>query len=181
MIKSFAEGNLEVQEVDRTFSYLPDVTARLDEHSGEIDEAFVKDVVLWKLNRFPDVDEQLLSKLRQLPRDAHAISESHISDVVQSLTRRRGFGLPMASAVLRFINREAFQIIDRRAYRVLTGKNYREPKSPKAKADYYLNYLSCLCDLCQRVPIKFSQADRVLYELDKRVNKNTTLYGSRRS
>lgn len=176
-MKSFADGSLKIEEADREFSYLPEITATLDKDQGGVDEAFVKDVVLWKLNRFPEIDDEILAELRQIPRNERDISEKLISDVVQSLTSRRGFGLPMASAVLRFINPKAFQIIDRRAHRVLTGEKYREPKSPKAKAAFYLKYLSTLRDLCSRENIDFSEADRLLYELDKRVNKGVSLYG----
>jgi hypothetical protein len=76
----------------------------------------------------------------------------------------------MASMLLRFRNRHMFQIIDRRAYRALRGKDLRLRGSELAKAKLYLSYLDELVNLADAKHIEFHELNRVLYEFDRAKN-----------
>ena len=83
----------------------------------------------------------------------------------------------MASTILKFKNRQIFQIIDQRVYRILYGEPLKVSTSLKEKyinktIQLYFDYLDKLTVTCRVKKIKFEDADRVLYMLDKRVNSS---------
>lgn len=91
-----------------------------------------------KTNRYPEVDNELISKINRLRKE---YSETLADDILIKLLGAKGFDLPMASTLLRFINPEYFQIIDQRVYRLLYGENLKIPFSKSKKIDLYKNIL----------------------------------------
>ena len=94
--------------------------------------------------------------------------------MLERLLQTNGVDLAMASTILRFRNPEVFQIIDKRAYRVVYGeklKVYHTTPIAKKK-ELYFNYLDKLNLLKHEVNIEFKLLDRALYELDKNINKD---------
>jgi thermostable 8-oxoguanine DNA glycosylase len=89
-----------------------------------------------------------------------------------TLLKQSGVDLPMASTLLRFRNRRAFQIIDRHAFRALRG--YAYPLYPTSAANnkvrVFFEYFDDLHDLCNRFKLDFENIDRTLYVFDKREN-----------
>ncbi len=86
----------------------------------------------------------------------------------------------MASTILRFKNPNIYQIIDQRVYRIIYGTELKlplsfSPKSIKTQIDIYLQYLNDLRSVCINKQIEFSTSDRILYNVDKRINKNIPL------
>jgi hypothetical protein len=81
----------------------------------------------------------------------------------------------MASTLLRFRNPATFQIIDRRAYRAVTGDDYPlySKSRAKRKIDLYFTYLDALVALASKKNMAFKDLDRILYVFDKQ--KNGTL------
>ena len=78
----------------------------------------------------------------------------------------------MASTFLRFRNKKAFQIIDRRAYRAVYGEDYPlySSSSENAKIDLYFRYLDDLFAFAGSKKVNFTILDRVLYVFDKQFN-----------
>jgi hypothetical protein len=79
----------------------------------------------------------------------------------------------MASTVLRFVNRNVFQIIDDRVYRIIHPGKAKYPAKPLEVNEKYLTtsesiYFDYLDELhsqsCAQLP--FAEADRILYQLD---------------
>ncbi len=73
-----------------------------------------------------------------------------------------------------------YQIIDQRAYRILYGKTlklsaYKSDININLQIDLYLKYLSDLRLASIRLNIPFDKSDKILYEADKRINKNENL------
>ena len=99
-------------------------------------------IILWKLNRFPQIDDELLVKIQTLSKlkpKAHRSSK----ETLKELFACHGIRLPMASTILRFINPSTFQIIDDRVVRVLCeenkeGKQEKIPVKPQKMNDRYL-------------------------------------------
>ena len=86
----------------------------------------------------------------------------------------------MASTILRFRNPKVYQIIDQRVFRVLYKKQFKVSTSlSKAKVDeqvnLYIQYLSDLREACIQLNINFEDADRVLYNADKRLNRGVKI------
>ena len=80
--------------------------------------------------------------------------------------------LPMASTILRFVNPEVFQIIDRHAYRAVYEKKYPLYTSTptEKKLSVYFDYIDELIKLCEFRAIAFTTIDRLLYIFDKKNN-----------
>ena len=87
----------------------------------------------------------------------------------------------MASTILRFKNPFLYQIIDQCVYRILyEGKRLKlsDLSSERNRADQidlYIKYLNDLKLTCINLKISFEKAYRILYMVDKRVNKNHKL------
>ncbi len=78
----------------------------------------------------------------------------------------------MASTLLRFRNRQVFQIIDRHAYRALYGSVLPlfPGSSEVKKIEMYSKYLDELIVLAREKQVDFEIIDRLLYVFDKEKN-----------
>ena len=149
------------------------LTAKLDNlNASNFSRQDLYEIVLWKVNRFPEVDDALLDELKELSgleNGQHKTSEG----VLKKLLCCKGIALPMASTILRFINPAVFQIIDDRAYRVLLPGKKMYPSKPQKITDgfinnscsIYYNYLDEINKITSE-KLPFSLADRILYQLD---------------
>ncbi len=154
------------------YSYEPELTSRLDNlEDTAVDQSLINDIVLWKVNRYVKVSDEivvLISGLRVLKEREHRKSKKEI-DTLMSLD---GVDLPMASTILRFINPNVFQIIDRHAYRAVYGIKYPlYPTTPiERKISLYFDYVDQLIKLCEARRLRFTTIDRLLYVFDKKNN-----------
>lgn len=158
------------------YTYQPALTRKLDAlDPSDLDTATFYEIVLWKLNRFPHLEDGLLDSLREVaklkPRE-----HQQAAPQLRSLLQCPGIALPMASTVLRFLRPDVFQIIDDRVYRIVHPGRAKYPtKPPKLSEAYlatsasiYFDYLDALhAQACETLP--FSEADRILYQLDIRL------------
>lgn len=167
------------------FNYQPELTSALDSiqlQGGNLSREQFYEIVLWKLNRFPVISDDLLKKLDAL-KGISAFDKESESLLIELLSAP-GISLPMASTILRFLNPQVFQIVDDRAFRVVQKEfpdtlkvKYRvKPFNLKGKAglawinesvDIYSRYLRCLRELFPE-PKDFFFADRILYLIDKK-------------
>jgi hypothetical protein len=153
------------------YRYQPSLTAKLDAlEASQFTQALINEIVLWKINRFVQLDEDLLrsDNVKGLHQGEHRNAES----VIDSLLIVHGVGLPMASTLLRFRNPSAFQIIDRHAYRAVYGSKFPVYQSTphKKQIRVYFDYLDELVTVCGQRSIEFKTIDRVLYQFDKEFN-----------
>ncbi|MFZ0801771.1 MAG: hypothetical protein WBQ09_06950 [Terriglobales bacterium] len=167
-----AEFEGDLNQFLRGYRYQPDLTAKLDAlETSRLTQALVNEIVLWKINRFVQLDDELLQSVenvKELHRGEHRNAES----VIDSLLIAHGVGIPMASTLLRFRNPAAFQIIDQHAYRAVYGSKFPIYQSMprKKQIGIYFDYLDELVTLCGQKKIKFETIDRVLYQFDKDIN-----------
>ena len=157
----------------KKYSYHSVLTEKLDALKAEdFNREALYEIVLWKLSRFPYIENALLEELKAI---ANIKPEMHKSakGTLEKLLRSPGVALPMASTILRFIKPESFQIIDDRAYRVLLPGHAMYPSKPapitagyiKVSIDIYFKYLDKLHEIASP-KLPFEQADRILYQLD---------------
>lgn len=162
------------------------IFARIENSKNiEDQQDIINDIILWKINREAEPNTSVIKKLL----DVHEIqlndlctnkkgTEDRVKDLLISLIKTKGIRLPMASTILHFYNPETFPIIDQRAYRELYDQE-APCFTEKNSCDIYIKYINdcykywkenCKCD-----GIKFSDIDKVLYQLDK--EKNNTVKG----
>ncbi|PUB28155.1 hypothetical protein C8J95_10899 [Elizabethkingia sp. YR214] len=153
------------------FNYQEELTKKLDNKQDEFTYETFLEIILWKTNRYPKVNNDLIFKINKLRKE---YDEALADDILIKLLEAKGFDLPMASTLLRFINPDQFQIIDQRVYRLLYGEELKIPFSKSKKINLYKEYIVYLKSVCDNYKIPFSQSDRILYLLDKhpKVNKN---------
>lgn len=168
----------ELAPTDFESRYNPELTEHIDEISGDYDQGTINTIALWKVNRYPYLDKETINKLNSIAKDER-LEEDH-KEILCLLLSCKGVQLPMASTFLRFRNPLIFQIIDQRVYRLLTGHELKLPigdtKSAREKTcALYFNYLELLRKKCIQLQIPFEQADRILYNADKRLNKGNKL------
>ena len=154
------------------YNYQPELTERLDNsESAILDQSLINDIVLWKVSRYVKINDDTLgqiSKLKILKAGEHRKSEKELG----TLLELNGVDLPMASTILRFINPEVFQIIDRHAYRAVYEKKYPlYTSTPRdRKLSVYFDYIDELIKLCKLKALAFTTIDRLLYIFDKKNN-----------
>lgn len=155
------------------YDYQNELTAKLDTLKPEdLDIKTFYEIVLWKLNRFPSIQDNLLEDLKKV---ATLKPKQHrdAKPVLHKMLKSPGIALPMASTILRFLNPSAFQIIDDRVYRVVHPGKAKYPAKPQklnerylsTSSDIYFDYLDELHKLSSP-KLPFEQADRILYQLD---------------
>ena len=174
-ITSLVSNN--INEID--FNYLPVVTLGLDnlQHTNFTMED-IRKITLWKLGRYPILDEECLNELNSL-KYHKKLDEIRTKEVLEKLLENNFVGISMASAYLRFINPQVYQIIDRRAYRA--AFDYKKYLSTTIKDNQklikiYLDYLKRLKQISisgyHCLKVKFEDLDRFLYDLDKTAEFN---------
>lgn len=153
------------------FKYQRELTEKLDAKRDDFTYETILEIILWKTNRFPEINDDLIIKINELRK---GYNEKLADGILGELLDSKGFDLPMASTFLRFIDSNYFQIIDQRVYRILYGENLKIPYSKPKKIELYKKYLIDLKKTCISLEISFSKSDRILYLLDKhpQVNKH---------
>lgn len=168
--KTTANGKTEVHD----FTYLPAVTSMLDTlQHHDLTMENIYQISLWKVDRYPQLDYLTLDALNSVKDDTN-LDVAKTRDILEKLLNTQGVGLPMASAYLRFINPQVYQIIDHRAYRA--AFDYKEPlhanDSVKNLCDTYIKYLEKLQGIADNgyhgIFVDFEDLDRFLYDVDKK-------------
>ena len=169
---------MDYQEVLSRFTYDDgtDIRNRISAvEAGDYRENrdIINEIVLWKMNRRPQVTEELIDaifSLKEIKTPLQVLTDEKTGRVVEKLLQTKGMQLPMASTVLHFYYPEIFPIIDQRAYRELYAMDYPKTmtKIPML-TELYLKYIKDCWEYQQeKCPeIAFSQIDKVLYQLDK--------------
>jgi len=157
------------------YNYNLALTDKLDSMDVEqFNREILYEIILWKLNRFPSIDDDLLDELKTLSKLQQG-EHRKAKDVLVKLLSCNGIRLPMASTILRFVNPHAFQIIDDRVFRILYPKQKIPQKPAKVSqrylqnsCDIYFDYINKLLEICDE-NLPFFYADRILYILDKKL------------
>lgn len=149
------------------------------------------EIVLWKVNRTVQSQDvlRILHHYKVSSWTYKRLNTIRYNITMRSLCRElqfcHGVQLPMMSTILRFLNPLIFQIIDRRAYRVIMGHRLEykiidppENRSNCENADKntkkYIKYLEKIHLFCARKnsKIKFHEFDQIAYQFDVESNKN---------
>jgi hypothetical protein len=159
------------------YEFQPLLTAELDLiQPSDLDLETVYKIVLWKLDRFPQITDEQVTRLKELSR-LKPKEHKKAKNLLEDLLKTPGIALPMASTILRFVNPKVFQIIDDRAYRMaFPDATETYPSKPvKITAGYlakstriYFEYLDELHRISSD-KLPFQLADRILYQLDKKM------------
>jgi len=189
MAHSIHTHGFKIKASDHKFQYQDKLTPKLDSDTSDFDQDRLNEIVLWKVNRYAQFDEETIGLINSIDLDSKELDEDHTRKVLMKVLSTKGVRLPMASTILRFRNPKIYQIIDQRVYRmiypdqVLKSSPADNDKSRKSQINLYLDYLKDLKILCVRLGIKFKDSDRILYMADKRVNKKISLdnYGSKKT
>jgi thermostable 8-oxoguanine DNA glycosylase len=177
MIKKI-QNKSDLSPTDFSYDYNPELTNVLDELNEDFNQNTINTITLWKVNRYPYVSTDIISALNRIADDKEYKEEHKI--LLLRLLDCKGVQLPMASTFLRFRNPCLFQIIDQRVYRLITGCElslpvYNSEKNKKTIVALYFDYLKKLRSVCDLLEISFEKSDRILYNVDKRINKDVKL------
>jgi len=160
-----------VESANAEYKFQPQLTSKLDTHIGEFSELTVLEIVLWKVNRYPELNPDILKEINSLRL---LYDEEQARIVLKELLVLRGFDLAMASTVLRFACPHQCQIIDQRVLRFIRQDvgRIKIPFNKDKKVVFYFEYLKELTEICTQFSIPFIMADRIFYQIDKHANKN---------
>ena len=153
------------------YSYQDELTAALDCRKEDFSQRDINEIVLWKLNRYVAIPQDVLNSLNAA-KEWEPSEHRKAASLLETLIDTHGCDLPMASTFLRYRNPNVFQIIDRHAYRAVYGTKYPlyTASAVSRKVDVYFKYLDAVRSLCDEKGIEFRHADRILYMFDKKNN-----------
>lgn len=173
---------------DNQFKYQDELTKKLDKLTDNFDQATLNEIVLWKVNRYAELTTELINELNSIKKTDTTINEELTRTILRGLLGTKGIQLPMASTILRFKNPKIYQIIDQRVFRIIYGKKLnlgynQNNKKTDEQIDIYLKYLNDLKRISLELGIQFELSDRILFNADKRLNKDISLdnYSSKKS
>jgi len=168
---------LTLQQNDYDFDYQSKLTCKLDTYNKKFNQNVINEIVLWKVNRYALIEKKTLKLLNSITANEKQIDITKTKLVLTALINTKGIQLPMASTILRFKNKNLYQIIDQRVYRLLYNgkelKTYygRNKEKLHSQVELYIKYLEELNKFCAKEKIPFEESDRILYKADKRINK----------
>lgn len=169
-LKTIEDININLEEL--IYNFQPELTIKLDWLNWDFDQDIINEIVLWKVNRYAWVKDETLYLLNNIDKASENIDLNLTKNILVELLNTKWIKLAMASTILRFKNPNIYQIIDQRVYRIIFGKDLKTTTLKTDQAvELYLNYLIKLNEVCVKYDIKFSDSDRVLYALDKSINK----------
>lgn len=171
-------------ELERDYTYQDKLTPKLDYQSKNIelsiDQNFLNEVLLWKVNRYAEFPSDVIEALNELKHtNDPKLEEKLLKEVLKQLLAIKGVQLPMASTILRFTNPERFAIYDQRVGRIINELNTigsisdlisEEKKIIKIEdtIKFYEKYLIKLRHISSKLGIPFPYSDRILYLADKK-------------
>ncbi len=167
---------IDCQIEDYTYQSL--LTPELDDLEGDFNQDIINEIVLWKVNRYAQIKPETLAHLNRIKKEDEVLDEELTRKILIELLGKahKGIRLAMASTILRFKNPNLYQIIDQRVYRFIYGKELVYKVSDVDKQiEIYFEYLKKLHEVCEDKNIKFSEADRILYMMDKKHNSKIKL------
>jgi len=164
------------------FDYQKELTKKLDKTKSQFNQELLNEIVLWKVNRYALFNSTLINEINTIS-SWKVLNEEKTHEILTSLLKTKGVQLAMASTILRFRNPNIFQIIDQRAYRVIEGGPLKlsqinetsRDKTIDKQIEIYLDYLVNIKKACKKLDIDFDDADRVLYIIDKNINKSVKI------
>lgn len=158
---------------NENYNFQPELTQKLDELNCDFNQDIINQIVLWKVNRYSDFDEDTFECLNKISKKDLNLNEELTKEILSKLLNRKGVQLAMASTILRFKNPNIYQIIDQRVYRFIYGDIFPSYFSSSEKQiNLYIDYLNKLKSICNEKNINFQLSDRIIYELDKKYNKD---------
>lgn len=179
--KTIFDTDFKILKEDSNFKYQPELTEKLDGIKSDFNQNILNEIILWKVNRYANFEDETIKAINNINSDARVLNKEKTTSLLRLLLRTKGVKLAMASTILRFKNPEVYQIIDQRVYRIIyDGKelnlsaNLNDEKIDQ-QIELYFKYLADLKEVCLKFKIPFSKSDRILYMVDKRINKNKKL------
>jgi hypothetical protein len=155
------------------YNYQLELTEKLDKLNTDFNQNIINEIVLWKVNRYAKISKEILLLINHIKSTDTELNLDLTKQIMKALLQCKGVKLAMASTILRFKNPNIYQIIDQRVYRFITGNELKYSLTNIDKQiGLYLDYIIKLKNKCKKHNIDFEQSDRIIYEMDKKYNKN---------
>jgi len=151
------DNDFKIEQADSEYDYQLELTSKLDKFERPFDQQIINEIVLWKVNRFAFLTDQTLELLNKIDPKSTELNISLTTELLKALLKTKGIQLPMASTILRFRNKNVYQIIDQRVYRIINRDKklklnlYPNDKNLTEQIELYLNYLSDLRIKCGHI------------------------------
>lgn len=176
-MKKIQEHNPSTDELlNLEYNFQPLLTQKLDNVKSDFNQELINEIVLWKTNRYAELNNETLNLINKIDRKSEFIDSALTGEILMHLLETKGIRLPMASTILRFRNPKIYQIIDQRVYRMIYGTALKLKTNLNDNIIQYLDYLTELRKVCDLYKIPFTESDRILYEYDKIMNLEKIKY-----
>ena len=176
-MKKIQEHNPSTEELlNLEYNFQSKLTEKLDKVESEFNQELINEIVLWKTNRYSELNNETLNLINKIDPKSEFIDSTLTGEILKHLLGTKGIRLPMASTILRFRNPVIYQIIDQRVYRMIYGIELKLKTNLNDNIIQYLDYLTELRNVCNLYQIPFSKSDRILYEYDKITNLEKIKY-----
>jgi hypothetical protein len=175
------DTDFQILPADLEFDYQQKLTSKLDNTTSMFNQEIINEIVLWKVNRYANVNRNTLKLINDIDAEATDLDVEKTKIILNALIQNKGIQLPMASTILRFRNKNIYQIIDQRVYRIiykdkkLKLKTHLNEKNLDDQVELYIQFLKDLKEVCKGINIPFDKSDRILFMADRRINNEHKL------
>ncbi|NLL29033.1 MAG: hypothetical protein GX259_09575 [Bacteroidales bacterium] len=177
IITSFKKDYNSPKDSNRKYNYQKCLTEKLDEYEEPFTQETINEIVLWKINRYVKIDDEILILLNKIKDTDTEFNKELTREILTKLLKTKGVRIALASTILRFKNPNIYQIIDQRVYRFThpNGEKFKHTEDAEKTISTYFDYLKRLKEICNEFEIPFAESDRILYLMDKEFNKDYKL------
>jgi hypothetical protein len=103
--KTVFDSDFTIVQEDEKYDYQNYLTEKLDNTSFPFNQKIINEIVLWKVNRYANIDNDILKSLNDICPTSQKLDVEKTKIVLTKLIQKKGIRLPMASTILRFKNK----------------------------------------------------------------------------
>jgi len=175
MIKIKTVEDIILKEQKLEYKFQEALTKKLDEYNWFFDQNIINEIVLWKVNRYAQFDDESIELLNHIKKTSTTLDIDLTKKLLKKLLNIKGIKIAIASTILRFKNPSIYQIIDQRVYRIIYWTSMSNIRKDEDTIQNYIEYLTKLREVCSKYKIEFTESDRILYALDKEINSGVKI------
>jgi hypothetical protein len=121
-IKNVLDSDFKLETSDYQYKYQETLTNKLDKINIDFNQNVINEIVLWKVNRYAAVDDEILELINTIGPNDKVLNVSLTRSILEKLLKCNGIQLAMASTILRFRNRYIYQHICQQSFLLIAKR-----------------------------------------------------------
>ena len=91
--KTIFDPEFQLNENDYKFNYQKNLTKKLDNQTGEFDQNIINEIVLWKVNRYAEIDLETLKLINNIDPLSNQLDKQQTTEILRRLLDKTNKGI----------------------------------------------------------------------------------------